>query len=338
MSLKHCIIHGIQRPVPGADIQSFVNEKEETVEGPVASLFEQYRQGFQRSALKQFGHFGSDVMSVVPGLARDFHEGKSSFLKMTQTIMGQLKDSLEKYEDAFNAKILFAVDDLMEQDQFYIFWINHVEALQINNHNEIQYIDYVDPNKVTFAFKVKIEQWLEESSNQYLTILGSRGNPELNEVMEEFAGFTKGLDKVEQTEEFLNIVEQFADAMPDEQEAREYRSQVMEYCLEQDKTGQPVNVKELSFNIDQKEPTRFAQFAQERQTTPTEEIHTDRARLKRYVRFSGRDKNLTISFSSDRFGEGIVYDSDNDTLIIREIPKSLKQQLVKHQLKSSDHE
>jgi nucleoid-associated protein len=338
MSLKHCIIHGIQRPVPGADIQVFVNEKEEPTEGPIASLFEQYRQGFQRSALKQFGHFGSDVSTVLPGLARDFHEGKSSFIKMTQTLIGQMKDALEKYEEPFNAKILFAVDDLMEQDQFYIFWINHVEALQINKLNEIQYTEYIDPAKVTFAFKLKTEQWLEESSNQYLTLLGSRGNPDLNEVLEEYAGFTKGLDKVEQTEEFLSIVEEFADAMPDEQDAREYRSQVMDYCLEQDKTGLPVNVNELSFHVDQKEPTRFAQFAQERQTTPTEEIHTDRARLKRYVRFSGRDKNLTISFSSDRFGEGIVYDSDSDTLIIKEIPKSLKQQLVKHQLKSGDSE
>jgi nucleoid-associated protein len=334
MSLKHCIIHGIQRPVPGANIQTFISEREEATEGPIASLFEQYRQGFQRSALKQFGHFGSDVMSVLPGLARDFHEGKSSFIKMTHTLMNHLQESLENYEDAFNAKLLFAVDDLMEQDQFYIFWINHVEALQINNSNEIQYTDYVDPSKVTFAFKIKTEQWLEESSNQYLTILGSRGNPELNEAMEAFAGFTKGLDRAEQTEEFLNIVEAFAEAMPDEQEARDYRSQVMDYCLEQDKTGMPVNVNELSFHVDQKEPTRFAQFAQERQSTPTEEIHTDRARLKRYVRFSGRDKNLTISFSSDRFGEGIVYDSVNDTLIIKEIPKSLKQQLVKHQLKS----
>lgn len=334
MSLKHCIVHGIQRPVPGADIRTFVSDKEEASEGPIASLFEQYRQGFQRSAQKQFGHFGSQQeLSMLPGLARDFHESKSSFLTMTQTLMGHLQEALEKYEDPFDAKIIFAIDDLMEQDQLYIFWVNHVEAIQINKHNELQYIDYVDPTKVTFGFKVKFDQWLEETSNQYLTILGSRGNPELNEVMEEFAGFTKGLDKVEQTEEFLNIVEAFAEAMPDEN-AKEYRSQVMEYCLEQDKSGMPVSVNELSFQVDQKEPTRFAQFAQERQTDPMDEIHTDRARLKRYVRFTGRDKNLSISFSSDRFGEGIIYDTDNDALIIKDIPKSLKQQLVKHQLKS----
>ena len=93
-------------------------------------------------------------------------------------------------------------------------------------------------------------------------------------------------------------------------------------------------MNELSFQVDQKEPTRFSQFAQERQTDPIDEIHTDRARLKRYVRFSGRDKNLSISFSSDRFGEGIVYDTDSESLIIKDIPKSLKQQLVKHQSKS----
>ncbi len=334
MSLKHCIVHGIQRAVPGSDIRTFINDKEEASEGPIASLFEQYRQGFQRSAQKQFGHFtAQQSLSMLPGLTRDFHEGKSSFLTMTQSLVSHLKEALEKYEDAFDAKIIFAIDDLMEQDQFYIFWVNHVEAIQINSHNEIQYIDYVDPSKVTFAFKVKIEQWLEETSNQYLTILGARGNPELNEVLEEFAGFTKGLDKVEQTEEFLSIVEAFAEAMPDEN-AKEYRSQVMEYCLEQDKTGMPVSVNELSFQVDQKEPTRFSQFAQERQTDPIDEIHTDRARLKRYVRFSGRDKNLSISFSSDRFGEGIVYDTDSESLIIKDIPKSLKQQLVKHQSKS----
>jgi nucleoid-associated protein len=335
MSLKHCIVHGIERAVPGADIRISLSEQEAETEGPITSLFEQYRQSFQRSAQKQFGHFTSQLSeSMIPGLIRDFHEGKSSFLKASQTLLEHLKEALEDYEDAFNAKILFAVDDLMEQDQFYIFWVNHIEAIQINQQNEIQYVEYVDPTRISFAYKLKIDQWLEDSSNQYLTLLPVRGNPDLSDILETFSGFTKGLDKVEQTEEFLNIVEAFAEAMPDEQEVKEYRSQVMEYCLEQDKTGMPVNVQELSFQIDQKEPQRFSQFAQERQTTPTDEIHTDRARLKRYVRFSGRDKNLSISFSSDRFGEAILYNADQETLMIKELPKSLKQQLAKHQNKS----
>jgi nucleoid-associated protein len=65
----------------------------------------------------------------------------------------------------------------------------------------------------------------------------------------------------------------------------------------------------------------------ERQQAPAVEMYTDRSSLKRYVRYFGRDKNMSISFSADMFGQEIVYDEVAGTLTIKQIPKSLKQQL-----------
>ncbi len=142
---------------------------------------------------------------------------------------------------------------------------------------------------------------------------------------------------MEETREFLDIIDQYAETIPEEK-VREYKSQVLDYCVEQDRVGQPVVFEEISTQLDEKQPQQFSNFISENQQLPKPEIRTDRSSLKRYIRFFGRDKNMSISFSADMFGENIVYDEQAGTLTIKEIPKSLRQQFQKHRQGNSDKE
>ena len=85
----------------------------------------------------------------------------------------------------------------------------------------------------------------------------------------------------------------------------------------------PDNPHELNENA----PTEFVNFVSENQQAPKVEMYTDRGSLKRYIRFFGRDKDMSISFSADMVGQDIIYDEHSGTLTIKRIPKSLKQQL-----------
>jgi len=48
------------------------------------------------------------------------------------------------------------------------------------------------------------------------------------------------------------------------------------------------------------------------------------------VRLSGRNDQLSMSFSADCLGESIVYDKNTDSLVISNIPGPLKLKLIKH--------
>ncbi|MFA7555444.1 MAG: nucleoid-associated protein [Spongiibacteraceae bacterium] len=329
MALKHCIIHHIERSAPGAKVITSLREQDNNSAGAAYSLFEQLKQSFQRSSQKQYGHFDRDRSdNPMPGWIKEQQQGKSSFSRISQRMLEQLQQMLEANDEAFSAHIMFALESVMDQDQLFIFWVNHVDATHIDNNLEVSATQYIDGNKLPYAARLYLDEWLEQDSQKYLSIIASRGNKNLSDAFSGFVGFSTGIDIKEETHEFLNIVDQFTENLPVEQSS-EYKGKILDYCIEQDKQGVPVVFEDISSQLNEKEPEQFASFVTTKQQSPKAEIYTDRSSLKRYVRYFGRDKNMSISFSADMFGQDIIYDEAAGTLTIKQLPKSLQQQLKK---------
>lgn len=327
MTLKHCIIHHLERSAPGGDVIATVREQENNVAGPAYSLFEQLKQSYQRSSQKQYGHFDSNLDdNPVPGWLKDQQQGKSPFLRASQRMLEQLQQKLAGCDDALSAHIMFALETVMDQEQLSVFWINHVEATHIDNTQEVGPTRYIDSNRLQYAARLYMDEWLEQDSQKYLSVITSRGNKNLSDAFQQFMGFSSGVDLVEETGEFLSIVDQYAQTLPEEK-VSDYKGKILDYCVEQDKQGQPVVFEAISSQLSDEQPGAFSDFVSARQQQPKPEIYTDRSSLKRYVRYFGRDKNMSISFSAEMFGQNIIFDEASGTLTIKEIPKSLKQQL-----------
>jgi nucleoid-associated protein len=329
MPLNHCILHRIERSSHAGDIALELKEQENSPSGPIFSLFEQLKHSFQRSAQKQFGHFGSAHESPLPGWIKEQHSEKISFVSFSQRLAEQIKIHLANTEDPFSAHLLIAQETIMEQATLHVFWVPHVEAIAVDSHLEVGTSRYIDTKKIHYAMRLQLDEWLSEESPKYLSIISSRGDKAFAEALSNSIGFSSGVDLVKDTKEFLAIVEQYAESLPEEK-ASETKAQVIDYCMEQDKRGEPVVIKELSSQLNDSAPFEFSSFVSDKQEQPSATINIDRGSLKRYVRFSGRDKNMSISFSSDRYGSDIEYDPASGRLILNAIPKSLKQQLTQH--------
>ena len=327
MSIKHSIIHHIERPAPGHDIETQVREQENSGVGPVHSLLEQLKQSFQRSSQKQYGHFDRDnTETPLCGWLQEQQQGKASFANLSQRMLQHLQQKLGDNDEVFSVHVLFVLETVMEQDIFYVFWINHRDANHIDSHLEVASARFVDPAKLQYAAKIYLTEWLEDDSQKYLALLSSRGNKNLSDAFTDFIGFTNGVDLAEDTGEFLGILDRYAESLPEEK-VTEYKGKILDYCIDQDKKGQPVVFDEISSQLDDNEPKGFSSFISDNQQTPKTEIYTDRSSLKRYVRYFGRDNSMSISFSADMFGEDIIYDPRSGTLTLKRIPKSLQQQL-----------
>lgn len=330
MPLNHCILHKIERSTPGNSIKTELKNEENNPSGPIFSLFEQLKHSFQRSAQKQFGHFDRSIEdNPLPEWIKGHTQEKISFSSLSQRFVDDLKSKLGDSEDSFSAHILIAQETIMEQSLLYIFWINHTEAIHIDTMMEVASSRYIDTKKISFAIKLNLDEWLKEASPKYLSMITARGEKILCEAFTRSIGFSPGVDIVEETQEFLRIVDEYTQELPSET-ANETKSKVIEYCVEKDKRGEPVIFEEISSQINDQEPLQFSSFITDKQENPSPTLNTDRGSLKRYMRFFGRDKNMSISFSSDRIGEDIIYDSHSGRLSINTIPKSLKQQLAKH--------
>ncbi len=338
MPIKHCIIHKIERTVPGEQITVQSREEELPSEGPIASLFEQYKLNFLKRSQKQYGHFNVEAEgNPLPGLLREHVSKKITFTHLSQAAMQHLKLLLDSVEDAFSASVLFVFEELGEQNSAYVFWLNHESALQITRDLEVQETQFMDTSKLQYAAKIDLQEWLDDDTHKYMSLLATRGNKPFTDAFTQFMAFEEGVDLVAQTTEFLEIVEEYAEALPEES-AKEYKTKLMDYCIEQNQMGAPVFIEELSSQLDERKPEVFVDFVvekqQQKEQIPKTEIHTDRASLKRYIRFAGRDKNMSISFASDVFGEAVEYDEKEGALIIKQMPKSLKEQLNRYKNKA----
>ncbi len=338
MSIKHCSIHKLMRAKPGAEVKIQLRPDEIDAEGPIVSLFEQLKLTFQRSTQKQYGLFDPEQGdNPLPALIQKVEDGNVGFSSMTHQAMEHLKQQFEKSQEPFNAHVLFVIDELVEQQFFYVFWINHTDAQYISNDLDVETLEYINPSKINFAFKIDIEQWKVEGWDQYYQLIVSKGNKELTESFTQFSGFISSVDLKAQTEDFLSVVDEYIDQQqPDV--GQQLKNKIVEYCIDQDMSGSPVDLDHLSTELDDEHPEKFSSFVSEKKPEVKKEIYTDRASLKKYVRFFGRDKNLSISFSSEMFGDNIVFDEQSDELIVKHIPKSLKAQLTRYIKKKHNEE
>lgn len=296
-------------------------------DGVIYSLFETAKHQMNRSANKRFGFF--DDMAEHKqfiGLLKSEQEENIDFLSFANKACEQLQVQLETAETPFTTALLFAKESLLGQDYLYILWLQTSDIIQIGPDLEPYTSESIEPSKVPFALRIHLNGWQEADSPKYLTQIVSRGSKDLTDAFNRFSNFSEGIDLKQQTTEFLDIVDSFSEELPEEK-AKSVKAQIVEYCVEKDKIGEPVVLADISEQLDQHEPKKFTEFVTAKQETPNDEILTDRSSLKKYMRYSGRDNSLSISFSAERFGEDITYDPTRGTLSINALPKSLRAQL-----------
>jgi len=337
MTIKHCIIHGISSSDDNGKLKITLNlrDQENPTEGSSVSLFTQLKHSLQRSATRQYGFFDAEQSdNPLPSWLDKFNKQELGFISVTKKITEQLKLVLSEQtssenNESISAHILFVVEELMEHDYLYIFWINHSDAQQIDSHLNVENLAYIDSSKISYVLKLDFSQWAIKDWQQYLTIQTSRGSKDLAHSFTKFTGFISGVNLQQQTDEFLQIVDQYAQSLSKE-ESNPAKNTIVNYCVEQDMQGNPINFDSLSQVLDEQDPTKFSKFVGENQETPQPEIYAHRNSLKKYVRFYGREKDLSISFSSDRMEDNITFDPESGSLTFKQVPKSLQAQLAKY--------
>lgn len=329
MALLRFVTHRLQSGGAGSGVQVQLAERELDEIGPGASLFEQVRATFQRSASKKYGRFDPDAeVQAVRGWFNDYNEQRSSFVSLTSQITKLFSDMLASASDGFDFHLMFAEEEFLQRRRFYVFCIEHTSSMAIDSDLHIAQVRYLDTSRISLAFRLDVDDWLQDLSPKYLVMLAGRGNKFFAECFVQLAGFAEGVDLPKQTTEFLDIVEKYTEQVPFERQD-EYKAKIVDYCLQQDSSGDAVVLEQISEQLDPENPTDFQRFVNERQTEEDNELHLHRSSLKRYARFSGRDKDISLSFSSRLFGDNVVYEPQVENLVIKRIPKSLRMQIKK---------
>lgn len=294
------------------------------------SLFDSLRAVFHTHPRRQFGVFDVALPSAaLASGANDYQSQKIDADALGLTLAQQLQLKINNSEKSPPWYLWFISEQGGDGEILYLFLLKHDEIHHISAQQTVTMGSTIQPNRLQYAAKLSLTEWQSAQSKTYLSYLAPKNQDPITLAWNELIGFSEGADRSAQTEEFLTAVDRYAEELPAEKE-QEYRTRVINYCLDQDRVGEPVEIKALSRHVDEAAPEALMNFYTEHFEAPATALYADRKQLKRYTRFYGRDNDLSIGFSTLMLGRDVIYDESSGTLTIRVIPKSLKSQLARH--------
>ena len=340
MPVTHFVTHQIDKAQNdiGAHVQCANHESFH--EDYAAQVMVQLRNIFIGRASKRYGEFGPEAPQLK-ALLLDWLSGRQSFLSLTERITKLFSVMLDNTKLEIDGHLAFMAEQLADGDRFYVYHIRERSGMAFNENKELTQTRFIDFSNTGFALCVDTTQLQQDHSKKYVSFSYGRGEKALQNTFVEFSGFTDRVNTEQETQVFLKIVDEYTSQLAEE-EANETITKVVDYCLEQDKYGAAVNFNSLSQEINEDEPAKFATFIQQKQSEyassadqdsnnesreTKSELIPDRKSLKNYVRYSGKNKDVTLSFSAMALGKDIEFNQQKDELILRNLPTRLLKQL-----------
>ena len=334
MAITSIIAHRIYRHAPGSAFELQLRSEAFAQNGKLEELAYELKTQFIRKGGKSYGRFSDELGEYpLPSWLRDCRAGRLGFLSFTHHAMQQFQQALEKAESLLDAYVFFVEEKLEVGDTLSVYLVEHQSGLYLDGELAIDDSLFLDTSGFTLAAKIQLDDWINSNSSTYLTLIRARGDKDIADAFTHFIAFTDKYDIKQETAEFLKVVDNFSQTL-DETSAKITRSKVADYCLEQNKAGKTVTIADLSHTLASEvksyEPERFVRYVESTKPELKPEFIPHAGQVRSYVRISGRNDSLSMSFASECLGREIEYDAANDILTIKNLPSSLKARLIKH--------
>lgn len=362
MPVTHFITHQINKETQKTAAMVTLTANETEVDDYCHLVMSQLKGIFVQRASRRYGCFNTQV-TRIKDLTLNWLSDQQDFLTWTKKVSQQFADIMGNTELEIDGYLAFATEELAESNKLYIFHLREKSNLCLTADLQLSESRVIDFSNTGFglcidtsALKKEQEKGQKEdkhSEEKYFTFSFGRGDKAIQKLFSDFTGFIDTLDTEQETQEFLQIVEEYAQTLP-ESESAETKTKVIDYCMEQDKQGEAVAFKTLSGQLDNNAPEKFEQFValkkrERRQISPVSEpsingdassaeladgesatkaeLIPDRKSLKNYLRYSGRNKEVTLSFAATALGTDISFDASENSLTIKNLPGRLLKQL-----------
>lgn len=334
MALASIIAHHIYRYTPASNVDIQLRNEPFPSSGKLEELAYELKTQFIRKGGKSYGRFSLESGDFPFSCwLRDYRQGLLNFVSFTQKAMHQLVQLLTNIESIVDSQLFFIEENIEAGQYLYIYVIEHQSGLYLDGDLALSDSVYLDSVAFTLAAKINLNEWEAGDSATFVTLMCTRGDKQISDAFANFIGFSDKYDVKTDTAEFLQVVEHFSQTL-DEPTARITRNKVANYCLEQNKTGKPVVIKELSHSlageIKNYEPEHFDRYVRAQKPDIKPEFIPHAGQVRSYVRISGRNESLSMSFASECLGKEIEYDIERDVLTIKNLPTALKTRLIKH--------
>lgn len=330
MPIHHSIVHLIEKKPDGSPAQLHLRDRELGDSPAIDNLLGDLNENYNAKQGKAWGLF-HDESGAYPlrGWLSAYLDGESDFTTFSQRAVEHLKNLMEQSNLSTGGHVLFAHYQQGMSDYLVIALLHHSEGVAVSEALEVTPAKHLDLNQLHLAARINISEWHNnQQSRQYISFIKGRNGKKVSDYFRDFIGCQEGVDAPNETRTLLKAFSDFVESEDlAEEQTWEKTSTLVDYATTQARLGEPIALEELSGLIDEDRPRAFYEHIRNKDYGLSAEIPPDKRTLNQFRRFTGRAEGLSISFEAHLLGSRIEYDEDRDTLIIRQLPSQLKDQL-----------
>jgi len=324
MAITHLTIHQLTNTQATKELNLSTDLLE--ADDQIRFLMGEVKTSFNNRSVKRHGMF-ADESGSFKALMQNWISHEINFLQFTQKVMDQLSLRFEQEAIETDSHWLFAEETLESETRLWFFQLKHKSGLSLTSNLELTESKLIDFSRLGFGACFNLSQFSDQGQHQnYSTLSFGFGDKALQAMLIEFVNFVDTVDAAADTHEFMSVISSFSQTLP-EDKAADYRKQAAEFCLVQEKDGETVAYKELAQEMETGSPEDLVNFIQQQSPEIKDEFIPDRKSLKRFIRYSGKSKEVSISFSNEILGKHVKFDPNTESLTITALPQSLLKQL-----------
>lgn len=329
MAIRHSIIHQIDKKPDGSPAVLLVSDTELVESQATENLLNDLNIAYNAKTGKGWGFFHAQSGAFpLSGWLQTFIDG-GDFIEFSQTAVEHLTKLMEESNLSVGGHVLFAHYQQALTEYLIIALVQHSESVTVNADLSVTGSKHLDFGNIHLAARINLSEWRNNpQSRQYISYLkGSKGR-KATDYFRDFIGCLEGVDGPGETRTLLKAFSDFVTAEDmHEDSAREKTQALVSYSIAQAKIGELITLGELSELIDEDRPKAFYDFIRNKDYGLSQEIPADKRTMNQFRRFTGRTNGLSISFESHMLGSAIEYDAEAGSLLMRDLPTQLKDQL-----------
>jgi nucleoid-associated protein len=268
-------------------------------------------------------------------LMESYFNDKQSFYNFSIQAANSLKNEIEKYDLDETGYLIVCHYEYMGGRFLLVAVIPVSEHYSVDGELNILADQHLDINKLQLAARIDLFDYQQNASgNRYISFIKGRAGRKVSDFFLDFLGCEEGLNSKEQTQTLVRAVEDYvAVNQLDAGEKQQTRKELLSYCKEQKSSSQDVSIQEIGKVIGHTttdssgQSQDFYQFCQQQSYPIEESFPHDQTVVNKITKYSGYGNGISLSFERSHFGQDVVYNPHNDSIIIYKIPPNLKEQL-----------
>ncbi|MDR9440529.1 MAG: nucleoid-associated protein YejK [Halomonas sp.] len=305
---------------------------------PASDALEGLQEGLTRAfhaKSKAWGHFADPENAAQHGeTSSPLAAALGEYLSEQRDFVALTRDLAERLATLLDAHLSVSGDliclDIRHGDARFLTLalLHHRDGFAVDEALQVVPANQLNLTQMSLAARLDITQWQAGDSRQYLSWTRDRGGKKLAEGFAALLGAVEGVDASGETRTLLKAFSDYVESEElGEESSREKTETLIDYASDQASRGEPITLEALSGLLDEQEPRAFFDHIRNADYGLSPEIPPDRKTLNQFKRFTGRAGGVSISFDSHLLGSSVEYDESTDRLIIKQVPKQLKEQL-----------